>query len=50
MGQEPGVRRDLAAVEFELQVLVEIDPQMRLSGFIRPVMRRVWPAAMMVLH
>jgi hypothetical protein len=49
VGQEASVRGDLAAVKFELQVTVEIDPQMRLSGFTRRV-RRVPSAAMMVLH
>ncbi len=49
VGQEPSVRRDLATVKFQLQATVKIDPQMRLSGFTRRV-RRVWPAAMMVLH
>ncbi len=27
VGQEPSVRRDLAAMEFQLQAAVEIDPQ-----------------------
>ncbi len=49
VGQEPSVRGDLTAVEFQPQAPVEIDPQMRLSGFTRRV-RRVPPAAMMVLH
>jgi hypothetical protein len=47
--EEPSVRGELAAMEFELQATVEIDPQMRLSGFTRRV-TRVPPAAMMVLH
>ena len=49
IGQEPGVRRDLAAVKFQLQAMVEIDPQMRLSGFTRRVTGGS-PVAMMVLH
>ena len=32
IGQEPSIRRDLAAVEFQLQAAVEIDPQ---PGFPR---------------
>ena len=31
VGQEPGVGGDLAAMEFERQATVEIDPQMGLS-------------------
>ena len=49
IGEQPGIRSDLAAVEFQLQATVEIDPQMRLSGFTRRV-TRVWPVVMMVLH
>ena len=47
--EEAGIRGDLAAVKFQLQAAVEIDPQMRLSGFTRRV-TRVSPVAMMVLH
>jgi hypothetical protein len=36
-------------MEFKLQAMVEIDPQMRLSGFTLRV-RWVWPVAMIVLH
>ena len=39
----------LGAVEFQLQAAVKIDPQMRLSGFTRRVIR-VSPVVMMVLH
>ncbi len=39
---------DLAAVEFQLQAAVEIDPQMRLSGFTRRV-RRVWHGIALIL-
>ena len=39
VGQEPSVRGNLAAVELQLQAAVEIDPQMRLSGFTRRVTR-----------
>ncbi len=49
IGEQPGIRGDLAAVEFELQATVEIDPQMRLSGFTRRVTWG-WPVVMMVLH
>ncbi len=35
IGQESSVGGDPAAVEFELQAAVEIDPQMGLSGFTR---------------
>jgi hypothetical protein len=36
-------------VEFQLQAAVEIDPQLRLSGFTRRV-KQVWLVVMMVLH
>ncbi len=49
IGEQPGIRGDLAAVEFQLQATVKIDPQMRLSGFTRRV-TRVLPVVMMVLH
>ncbi len=49
IGQEPSVRGDLAAVELQFQATVEIDPQMRLTGFTRWV-TRVSPVVMMVLH
>ncbi len=49
VGQEPSVGRSLAAVKFQLQEAIEIDAQMRLSGFTRRV-TRIWPVAMMVLH
>ena len=49
VGQGPSVGRDPAAVKFQLQAAVEIDPQMRLSGFTRRV-TRVSPVVMMVLH
>ena len=39
LGQEPSVRRDLAAVEFERQAAVEIDPQMGFSEWTRRVTR-----------
>jgi hypothetical protein len=37
IGQEPGLRGDLAAVELELQATVKIDPLMWLSGVTRRV-------------
>ncbi len=49
IGEQAGVRGDLTAVKFQLQAAVEIDPQMRLSGFTRRV-KRVSPVVMMVLH
>jgi hypothetical protein len=49
VGQEPSVRRDLAAMEFQLQAVVEIDPQRSLSWFTRWV-RQVWPAMIMIEH
>ena len=49
IGEQPGIRGDLAAVEFQLQATVEIDPQMRLSGFTHRV-TRVLPVVIMVLH
>ena len=39
VGQELGVGGYLAAMEFELQATVEIDPQMRSSGVTRRVRR-----------
>jgi hypothetical protein len=36
-------------MEFELEATVEIDPQMRLSGFTHRVTRR-WLVVMMVIH
>ena len=49
IGQEPSIGGDLAAVEFQLQAAVEIDPQMGFSGFTRRVTRGS-PVVMMVLH
>ncbi len=49
VGQEPSVRGDLAAMEFQLRAAVKIDPHMRLSGWTRRV-TRVSPVVMMVLH
>ncbi len=37
--QEASVRRDLTTVKLQLQATVEIDPQMKLSGFTRRVTR-----------
>ena len=48
VGQEASVRGDLAAVKFQLQAAVEIDPQMRLCGFTRRVIR-LSPVVVMVL-
>ncbi len=47
--QQTVVGGDLAAVEFQLQATVKIDPQMRLFGFTHRV-ARVLPVVMMVLH
>ena len=49
VGQEPSIGGDLAAVEFQLQAAVEIDPQRVLSRVTRWV-TRVRPVKMMVLH
>ncbi len=35
VGRDPSVRGDLAAMEFQLQAAVEIDPQRSLSWFTR---------------
>ena len=49
VGQQPGVGSYLAAMEFELQTTVEIDPQMRLLGVTRRV-KRACPVSVSVLH
>jgi hypothetical protein len=49
LGEQPGIRSDLAAVELQLQATVEIDPQMKVSGFTHRV-TRVLPVVIIVLH
>ncbi len=49
IGQQPGVGSHSGTVELQLQAAVEIQPQMRLSGFTRRV-TRVSSVEMMVLH
>jgi hypothetical protein len=49
IGEQVGVRNDPAAAKLQLQVTVENDPQIRLSGFTRRE-TRVSPVVMMVLH
>jgi hypothetical protein len=39
IGEQSGIPGDLAAVKFQLQATVEIDPKMRPSGFTRWVIR-----------
>jgi hypothetical protein len=49
VGEKSSVGSDPGTVELKLQAAVEIDPQVRLSGFTRRV-RRIWYVTMMVLH
>jgi hypothetical protein len=49
IGEKSSVGSDFGTVELKLQPTVEIDPQVRLSGFTRRVTRDL-PVPMMVLH
>ncbi len=48
VGRNPSVRGDLAALEFQLQAAVEIDPRRSLSWFTRRV-RQAWSDTMMIV-
>jgi len=49
VGEKSSVGSDFGTVELKLQATIEIDPQVRLSGFTRRVTRDL-PVPVMVLH